>query len=72
MTDKGLPPDVVAHYRAGQPVSASEYQQAVAMWNAKKADPEWRAALERGDYKARQEHAALVVIRSSRIDPNLR
>jgi hypothetical protein len=53
-------------------VSASEYQQAKAMWDAKKADPEWRAALERGDYKARQEHALLVVIRSSRIDPNLR
>jgi hypothetical protein len=53
-------------------VSASEYEQAVAMWNAKKQDPEWRAALDRGNYKARQEHALLVVIRSSRIDPNLR
>lgn len=72
LADKGVPPDVVAEVRAGNPVSASEYQQAVAMWDAKKADPEWRAALERGDFKAKQEHALLMVIRSSRIDTSLR
>jgi hypothetical protein len=72
LAEMGLPPDVTEHYRSGQPVSASEYQQAVALWNSKKQDPEWRAALARGDHKAKTELALLQTIRSSRIDTSLR
>jgi hypothetical protein len=67
----GLPRDVTEHYAAGKPVGATEYQQAVALWNSRKQDPEWRAAVARGEHKATQELRLLQVIRSSRIDPSM-
>jgi hypothetical protein len=67
LAELGLPEAIVEHHRSGGTVSAEEFRLAQARWDSQKMDPEWRAKLERGDYETKQEYAALLAIRCSRI-----
>jgi hypothetical protein len=65
----GAPPDVVQHFREGLPVTASERQQANALWDSRKKDPEWCARVKRDDFQAKQELLLMQAIRSSPVVP---
>ena len=67
LEELGLSKAIVDHHRSGGTVSAEEFRLAQARWDSRKMDPEWRAKLERGDYETKQEYAALLAIRCSRI-----
>lgn len=71
LEELGLPKDVVDHYRNNGAVSVEGFRLAQARWDSRKADPEWRAKKERGDFETLQEYGALLAIRSSRVDPSL-
>jgi hypothetical protein len=62
-------PAVIDEIRSGRPVSALEYQLAVAKKNALFRDPAWRARYFAEDHEARRQKDLIDVILSSRVAP---
>jgi hypothetical protein len=68
----GVSEAVVEHYRIHGTVSAEEHRRASAMWDQKKRDPAYKQAHDNHSCEAKQQLALMQIIRSSRIDPNIR
>jgi len=64
-------PEVLEHVRTNGSITPDERRMTIALWESRKADPDWIARFNRGDLEARKEMALININLASPVrDPN--
>jgi hypothetical protein len=67
-----LSPEVLQEIRDNPPITPDERHQTLALWEDRQRDPQWRARLNRGELKAKQEMALIQFMLSRSVrDPQV-